>query len=202
MKVNASGVRLRTAPFVDASIKIESIPLTSQIIQKDPVGAWIHVTIDGQDGWMAAKYVDDSDPTPPTEDVQYTLEELMPMFEDTFPPKVLAAICYQESTFINWRVHRDGTGHGLFGLDDNGLLPDFERRFNMTIGRGPTANIIPIQPQIEYTKSVLQFYSLKYGGPYAAARVWHRGESMYQDALGDIYEQKIRQHVQELFPNE
>lgn len=201
MKVNQAGVRLRQAPSTSSNIVMESIPTTSSLIPLDPVGAWIHVKIDGivpsLEGWVAYSLVD---PIQPESDQQYTLEELMPMFEDTFPPQVLAAICYQESTFINFRVHADQTGHGLFGLDDNGLLPDFERRYNMTIGRGPTANIIPVPEQIEYAKSVLQQYSIKYGGPYVAARVWHRGESSYQDSYGDIYEQLIRQHVSTLFP--
>lgn len=201
MRVNAAGVRLRFNPTTESEILIESIPLSSSIIQLDPVGAWIKVSVDGRVGWVAASYIENSDPEPPLEsDQQYSLEELYPMMQDTFPPEVLAAICYQESTFINWRVHRDGTGHGLFGLDDNGMLPDFERWSGLSVGRGSSASIIPVDLQIEYTKQKLQEYSIKYGGPYNAARVWHRGEGQWQDSYGDIYEARIRQHVADLFP--
>lgn len=64
--------------------------------------------------------------------------------------QVLAGIIQQESGFTNFRVHRDGTGHGLLGLDDNGLLPDFEKFSALSCGRGQNAISIPPKLQIEY----------------------------------------------------
>ena len=39
----------------------------------------------------------------------------------------------------------------------------------------------------------------EFGSAYNAARVWHRGPGLWQDAAGDNYEALIRRHVQELF---
>jgi hypothetical protein len=134
----------------------------------------------------------------------FTFEELWPTIsaagaELGFDAQVLAGIIEQESGFRNWRVHRDGTGHGLLGLDDNGLLPDFERWSGLSIGRGQAAASIPIVPQIRYAAHALADYAGRLGGPYAAARAWHRGEGLMDDAAGQHYEQLIRAHVAELF---
>lgn len=135
----------------------------------------------------------------------FTFEELWPTIkaageERGFDPQVLAGIIEQESGFRNWRVHRDGTGHGLLGLDDNGLLPDFERWWGGTaIGRGQNAASIPIVPQIRYAAHALADYATRLGGPYAAARAWHRGERLMNDAAGQHYEALIRAHVADLF---
>lgn len=134
----------------------------------------------------------------------FTFEELWPTIhaagsEFGFDPQVLAGIMKQEGGFRNWRVHRDGTGHGLLGLDDNGLLPDFERWSGISVGRGQAASSIPIGPQIRYAAHALADYARRLGGPYAAARAWHRGEGLMNDARGQQYEQLIRAHVAELF---
>jgi soluble lytic murein transglycosylase-like protein len=124
-----------------------------------------------------------------------------------FDPQVLAGMVFQESSLINHIVHRDGTGHGLLGYDDNGLLPDFEawvRRTqpgqeNFRAGRG--ANAVSIQPewQLEYAAMKLAQFSRTYGGDYAAARAWHRGPGGMNDSLGRHYENLIRGHVDRLF---
>jgi len=134
----------------------------------------------------------------------FTLAELWPTIEAAgaefgFDGQVLAGIVEQESGFRNWRVHRDGTGHGLLGLDDNGLLPAFERWSGLAVGRGLTAASIPIVPQLRYAAHALADYARRLGGPYAAARAWHRGERLMDDARGQQYEQLVRAHVSALF---
>jgi hypothetical protein len=146
-------------------------------------------------------------PVPPLTDEPdhaFTFEELWPTIkaagdEFGFDPQVLAGIIMQESGLRNWRVHRDGTGHGLLGLDDGGLLPDFERWSGLPIGRGQAAASIPIVPQIRYAAHALADYAHRLGGPYAAARAWHRGEGLMNDARGQQYEALIRAHVADLF---
>jgi len=79
---------------------------------------------------------------------QLSLQQLWPTIQKYaaqygVDPKVMAGIVAQESSFKNHTVHRDGTGHGLIGLDDNGLLPDFEKFAGMSVGRGANAAIRP-----------------------------------------------------------
>ncbi len=115
-------------------------------------------------------------------------------------PRIVLGICYQESSFRNWRVHMDGTGAGLFGLDDGGLLPDFERWSGLQCGRGQNHIVIPPELQIRYACEQLGRYATQFGGDsYAAARAWHRGVGLMNDAHGQQYEALIRAHVQELF---
>jgi LysM repeat protein len=143
---------------------------------------------------------------------RFTLQELMPHLERYanqygFDPQVLAGMVYQESSFTNFIVHRDGTGHGLLGYDDNGLAPDFQawvRRSkpgyeDFTIGRGANARVLPPEFQLEYAAMKLADYSRRYGGDYAAARAWHRGPGGMNDSRGQHYEQLIRAHVNNLF---
>lgn len=139
-----------------------------------------------------------------TPEHQFTLADLYPHMEAAcaefgFDPKVLAAICYQESGFRNWRVHHDGTGAGLFGFDDNGLLPDFERWSGLSVGRGYSHAIIPPEIQIRYASYQLKRYADHYGDVWAAARAWHRGGGLMNDTRGQQYEQTIRAHVRTLF---
>jgi hypothetical protein len=112
----------------------------------------------------------------------------------------MAGIIMQESGFRNFQVHRDGTGHGLIGLDDNGLLPDFERWSGMRVGRGASAATIPPEKQIEYLAMKLGEMSRQYGSPFAAARAWHRGPGAMNDSRGRHYESLIRAHIARLFP--
>jgi hypothetical protein len=137
-------------------------------------------------------------------DHHFTFQELWPTIQTagdrvSFSSEVLAGIIQQESSFTNWRVHNDGTGHGLLGLDDNGLLPGFEQWSGLRIGRGLNAVSIPVVPQITYAAIVLAKYAQTYGDSYAAARAWHRGQGAMNDALGQAYEQLIRKHVADLF---
>ncbi len=113
--------------------------------------------------------------------------------------QVVAAIAAQESGFRNFRVHYDGTGHGLFGLDDSGGLIQFEQWSGMDCGRGAGAIIIPPGLQIECTAMLIAKMTQGYGDPYIAARAWHRGPSLWTDWRGDQYEALIRAHVAKLF---
>lgn len=115
-------------------------------------------------------------------------------------PKVLAAIINQESGFKNYGVHFDGTGHGLVGLDDNGLLPDFEKWSGQRFGRGAGAKTIPPELQIEYLAKTIGSMSQRYGSDFAAARAWHRGGGGMNDSRGRHYEALIRGHIGKLFP--
>lgn len=134
----------------------------------------------------------------------FSLEQLWPVIkaagtEFGFDPQVEAGIMFQESSWRNWRVHADGTGHGLLGLDDHGMLPGFEAWSGIVVGRGQAAISIPIVPQIRYGALALADYARRLGGPYAAARAWHRGEALMNDPAGRRYEALIRAHVATLF---
>ena len=133
----------------------------------------------------------------------YTLDQLWPVIQGLAalygsPARTVAAVCYQESTFVNWRVHRDGTGHGLFGLDDNGLLPEAESWAGGNWGRGAGAKIIPISTQIEFACRWFASAVQRYGNEGNAAAVWHRG-GLYADELGQRYTALIAAHVRTLF---
>ncbi len=144
---------------------------------------------------------------------QFTLQQLWPSIERYgnqygFDPKLLAGMVFQESSFKNFIVHHDGTGHGLLGYDDNGLLGEFEAwvrttqpgQQNFYAGRGANAVSIPPEWQLEFAAKKLSDFSRTYGGPHAAARAWHRGPGGMNDWRGQQYEQLIRGHVQTLFP--
>ncbi|HVE84447.1 MAG TPA: LysM peptidoglycan-binding domain-containing protein [Myxococcales bacterium] len=147
---------------------------------------------------------------------QFSLGETWPYIKQYanqygFDPHVLAGMVQQESGFKNYQVHFDGTGHGLLGLDDNGLLPDFEgwvRRTkpgqeNYSAGRGAGASSIPPDWQLEYAAQKLASYKNTFGGgdDYAAARAWYRGPGGMNDSLGYHYQSLIQAHVSQLFAN-
>lgn len=142
----------------------------------------------------------------------FTFQELYPTIQKYAAkygtdPKVLAAIVDQESSFTNWIVHRDGTGHGLTGLDDGGLKPDFERWVRQTkgipdytVGNGGDARSIEPDWQMEYLAKTISELTNKYNGNImAAAREWHTGAGGVWSGEGDLYESLIRQRMQELF---
>lgn len=137
-------------------------------------------------------------------DKLWSLQDLLPLFNQYgqqygYDPKTLAAIAYQESGFKNWRVHMDGTGFGLFGLDDNGLLPDFERWSGLNVGRGDQHRPVTPNQQIEYAAMQLRKYQDQLGDAILAAQAWHRGMGAYQDELGVNYGNLIRSHIRTLF---
>ncbi len=114
--------------------------------------------------------------------------------------RVLAGIICQESGFVNWRVHRDGTGHGLIGLDDNGLLPDFEQWSGLNFGRGQACQPIPPALQVEYLARTIAAIATQHNGDdFAAARQWHRGPRLMDDERGMGYQTLIEGHVARLF---
>jgi len=104
---------------------------------------------------------------------------------------IMAAIVDQESSFINHTVHRDGTGHGLIGLDDHGMLPDFERWSGLRVGRGRHAVTIPPDKQLEYLARTLANYENNLGDEWAAVRAWHAGVNGRDRANGTDYQSII-----------
>lgn len=142
---------------------------------------------------------------PQGRNAQLTLEQAWPYIEEYAKkygadPQVMAGIIMQESSFKNFQVHNDGTGHGLIGLDDNGLLSDFERWSGTRVGRGSSAATISPEKQIEYLAKTIGEMTQRYGSPYAAARAWHRGAGNMNDSRGQQYESLIRGHIQRMFP--
>lgn len=115
-------------------------------------------------------------------------------------PKILAGMIQQESTFRNLRVHLDKTGHGLLGLDDNGLRKDFEAWSGLYIGPGTTANIVPVEPQLEFAARQLRRYQDAYPneGPYIGAQAWHAGGGGRNNANGKNYALLIQQRIRDL----
>lgn len=198
MKTNTTA-NIRSEPSTTSNIII-TIPQDVTLQQLDR--PWVQIRIGDVTGWIALELTADHIiglPTAEPDERIYTLSELLPLATQIeFPSLILLAIARQESGFKNWRVHHDQTGHGLFGLDDNGLLPEYEAFTNTSVGRGPSAQIMPIELQIAYAKHKLQQLSTQFGGPYNAARVWHRGAGQWQDSLADNYEALIRQHEQDI----
>ncbi|MCK8496557.1 C39 family peptidase [Myxococcus sp. MISCRS1] len=142
---------------------------------------------------------------PQGRDAQLNLQQLWPYIEKYAQkygadPKVLAGIVAQESSFKNHGVHADGTGHGLIGLDDNGLLPSFEKWSGMQVGRGANAKTIPPEKQMEFLAKTIGELTKKHGSGMAAAREWHRGAGNMNDARGYDYQNKIQNHMSRLFP--
>jgi hypothetical protein len=135
----------------------------------------------------------------------FTFDELWPHIRtagDTYAanPQVLTGIIYQESGFKNWLVHADGTGHGLIGLDDNGLLPDFERWSGYPVGRGSNARSIPPELQLTYlAKEIATMARNRGGDAMAACREWHRGASKMNDPQGFHYQELIQAHIRRFF---
>lgn len=145
-------------------------------------------------------------PLPQARNASVTLEQLTPWIDKYaqqygVKPEIVAAVIRQESSFINHTVHRDGTGHGLVGLDDNGLLPDFERWAGVRVGRGRAAATIAPEKQIEFLAKTLADYTDRCGGDeWAAVRAWHAGMGGRDRANGQDYEELIRGHVMVVQP--
>ena len=139
-------------------------------------------------------------------DRQFTFDEVWPVIRAAAEKygadaRVLTAVAYQESGFKNWLVHRDNTGHGLIGLDDNGLLPDFERWAEYPVGRGRAARSIPPELQFNYlAKTIAGLTRFHSGSAMAACREWHRGRPCMNDARGYHYQKLIEAHIQHFFP--
>jgi len=214
-QVTDAGVRLRAQPGTTQPILVEDLGANTTVTGLDDTlveadgHQWRKVqTADGTIGWVALEFLRPAgaaggDLTGDA-DHQFTFAELWPTIQAAAAqygadPQIVAAIMAQESSFRNWRGHRDGTGHGLFGLDDNGLLPDFEQWSGLRVGRGQQASSIPPRPQIEFAARILAAFTQQFGSAINAARVWHRGPGLWQDAQGDFYESRIRAHLQELF---
>lgn|GEM_PF-4424926 len=141
---------------------------------------------------------------PQTRDAEIDLDALAPWIQKYSQkyganPQLVAAVVAQESSFINHRVHRDGTGHGLIGLDDNGLLPDFEDWANVNVGRGRRANTIAPEKQIEFLAMKLAELTEKFGGDeWEAVRAWHAGVRGRDRSNGREYESIIRDRIPEI----
>lgn len=211
LKLNAACVRLRATPSTSSVILVDDLGEGTAVTPIDDY-AWRQVrTSSNRVGWVAARYLSPAPAdTAPSDDLssdpdhEFSFDELRPIIESAAAeydadPQVVAGIMWQESRFTNYRVHQDGTGHGLAGLDDNGLLPDFEDWSGLEIGRGSDAEIIPPGLQIAYLAKTVAEFSRRYGSAYNAARVWHRGPNLWHDARGQAYEELIRAHVARLY---
>jgi hypothetical protein len=201
-------VNLRAAPSRSADVLRLLPPGTLLSTSGEPLDAaesrWVNVV----EGYVAAAYVRavpfgghlTAEP-----DHLFGLEtELWPVIDQASQHygadgRIVAAICRQESGGRNWRVHHDGTGAGLFGLDDGGGLIQFEQWSGMECGRGYGHISIPPGLQIEFTSMLMAQLTASYGDEWTAARVWHRGPSSYDDERGLNYERLIRGHVAALF---
>ncbi len=114
-------------------------------------------------------------------------------------PQIVAAVVAQESSFINHGVHRDGTGHGLIGLDDNGLLPEFEKWSGLHVGRGKSAATIAPARQIEFLAKKLGDLTKKFHGKeWEAVRAWHGGVKGRNRPHAKEYESIIRGRISEI----
>jgi hypothetical protein len=219
-RITDDGVRLREGPGTSQPILIPDLG-AGTIVQgtgRPEVDAdgfqWREVRLaDGTIGWVATAYLSvvgssgtsgSSGEIPGDADHRFSFAELWPYIDTASQSygadaRVVAAIMAQESGFTNWRVHRDGTGHGLFGLDDNGLLPDFEAWSGLSCGRGEFAISIPPGLQIEFAAKTIAAFTTRFGSAMNAARVWHRGPGLWQDGLGDRYQALIEGHIANLF---
>jgi hypothetical protein len=212
-QVTDDGVRLRAQPGTSQPILIENLGDGTMLqATGDPAvdadgHRWLNVqTADGTVGWVASEYLRPAgaDQLTNEPDHHFSFQELWPHIQAAAQEygadaRIIAGIMAQESSFVNWRVHRDGTGHGLFGLDDNGLLPDFEAWSGLQCGRGEFAISIPPALQIEFCARIIAAFTRQYGSAENAARVWHRGPGLWQDAQGEAYAGLVRRHIAELF---
>jgi len=101
-------------------------------------------------------------------------------------PRVVGAVCWQESGWKNHLRHADGTGVGLFGLDASGGLIEFERWSRSTFGRGDDTGSLPPVLQIEFVCDWFERKIAAYGLE-RAVRTWHRGPTLWNDARGASY---------------
>jgi len=97
-------------------------------------------------------------------------------------------------------VHADGTGHGLVGLDDNGLAQDFMNWSGLTVARGANADIIPVEAQLEFTAYQIRKYMDYYTADddWVGVRAWHAGGKGRNTTNGTSYEQIVKGRIAEL----
>lgn len=203
----AVGVNRRAGPGLAAEV-LGALPAGAVVRALGPLSdadglAWRQCA----EGWIADPYlrrIPWGGELDPAAEARFTFGQLWPVIAEASAPvgapaRVVLAIAYQESGFRNWRVHHDGTGHGLFGLDDNGLVPSFEAWSGMEVGRGLAAAVIPPGLQVEFAARTLAEMAQGYGDAYTAARAWHRGPTYWRDERGASYERLIRAHVAQFF---
>lgn len=214
LTVTADILHVRKSPSTAAAI-LDDLPrgcpvhqLFAASVQADS-HTWVYVQAPSRqtEGWVASEYLSSSEPSDDGElsmepDHAFSFEELWPCIQAAgaefgFDPRILAGMVMQESNFVNLRYHQDKTGHGLLGLDDNGLLPDFEVWSGSSVGRGVGAAIIPPMLQLRYAAKVLAGYTERFGP--TGYRAWYTGPGRWQSADGDLYQQLIEAHIRELF---
>lgn len=129
---------------------------------------------------------------------QQRLAELRPIIQDAarrhgVDAGTLAAIVRTESNFENHRLHDDGHGHGLVGLDDRrgARGRHFEQQTGISLGRGRNSNIVSGRAQIDYLARTLSESTRRYGNENAAIREWHRGHSDRNDETGYAYQRRV-----------
>ena len=201
---------LRAEPFEQAGL-LGQVPSGAHVPLR--AKAFFPVWWDGVDGWMWGELLSSGAAGPAALPVLSEQADAVLGFHACLPwiesfaarygadAQVLAGIVAQESDFVNVRVHHDGTGHGLIGLDDNGLLPFFEQWSGLSVGRDGHARSIPPALQLEYLARTIAALAQAHGGNFLiAARQWHTGAFGIWGVHGDNYEVLIRGHIARLFP--
>ncbi len=219
------GLNLRDAPSTTANvldlIRVGTLLQATGQASIDADGyRWLHVRTPGMlGGYVAGQYTRvmpfgaELNPAP---EATFSLEELWPAVQAASAyygadAHVVMGICRQESwdpaaqQMRNWRVHADGTGHGLFGLDDSGGWQQLQSWLGVergSFGWGASAIVLPPGIQIEFTADLIARMTASYGDAYTATRVWHRGPTYGTDPddwRAANYEALIRGHVAKLF---
>ncbi|MGA9522413.1 MAG: hypothetical protein WBV82_13170 [Myxococcaceae bacterium] len=119
----------------------------------------------------------------------YTYGELKPYIDASakkygVDPYLIAGMLKKESTFTNWIHHKNPQAHGLIGVTENGMLPEFEAFASQQLGKkvtyGKGTNAKPLHPdlQIEFLAKKLDEIKKKHGlqSHQQAAGAWYLGD--------------------------
>ncbi len=119
----------------------------------------------------------------------YTYGELKPYIDSAakkygVPPELIGGMLHKESTFTNWIHHSNPQAHGLIGVTEKGMMPEFEQfasqKLNQKVsyGKGKGAKAMPPDLQIEFLAMKLDQIKNKHGlqSHKQAAGMWWLGD--------------------------